>query len=168
MSDRGETIEVPVHDEEVTVEKRAVVYEEVEVGKRSVQETEHVDATVRREELRVDDKDNLLEGGGRTTRSASSSGTTAGTSTSTGWAAAMPGYRTRWQQRYGSQGGRWEDAEPAYQYGYGLREQPQYRGKAWTDIEPQVQRDWTRTHPDKPWDRARQGIQDAWDNATDR
>jgi uncharacterized protein (TIGR02271 family) len=154
ISDQNETITVPVSEEEVTVEKRAVVYEEVEVGKRSVQETEAVDATVRREEVRVEDKGNVLAG-------------TSARSTSN-WASAMPGYRSRWQQQYGSQGGRWEDVEASYEYGYGLRDQAQYRGKRWSDIEPDVQRDWTRTHPNTPWDRASQGIRDAWEDITDR
>jgi len=48
------SIEVPVRSEEVTVEKTPVVYEEVAAGTRQVQETRSVDATVRREELRVD------------------------------------------------------------------------------------------------------------------
>ncbi|MBV9577898.1 MAG: YsnF/AvaK domain-containing protein [Chloroflexi bacterium] len=154
ISEKGETIEVPVHEDQVTVEKQSVVYEEVEVGTRAVQETESVDATVRREELRVEDQGNALQ--------------SSGARTTGGWAAAMPGYRSRWQQQYGSRGGRWEDAEPAYQYGYGLRDQTQYRGKRWADIEPDVERDWTRTHPNTPWDRASQSIRDAWENATDR
>ncbi len=168
ISEQNETITVPVSEEEVTVEKRAVVYEEVEVGKRAMQETESVDATVRREELRVEDKDNVLAGAGGGT-AASSQGnvsTTPGTSTTSGWTAAMPGYRTRWQKQYGSSGGRWEDVEPSYEYGYGLRDQAQYRGKRWSEIEPDVQRDWTRTNPNTPWDRASQGIRDAWENVT--
>jgi uncharacterized protein (TIGR02271 family) len=48
------TIEVPVREEQVTVEKRPVVYEEVGVAKREVEETRDVNATVRREELRVE------------------------------------------------------------------------------------------------------------------
>ncbi len=77
ISEQGETITVPVSEDEVTVEKRAVVYEEVEVGKRAVQETESVDATVRREEVRVDDQGNLLEGAG--SKSAAASQGTRGT-----------------------------------------------------------------------------------------
>jgi stress response protein YsnF len=41
-------------EEEVDVQKRAVVREEVSVGKRKVQETEQVSDTVRREEARID------------------------------------------------------------------------------------------------------------------
>jgi len=54
MADGDQTISVPVHEEQVDVQKRAVVYEEVGVGKRAVQDTEHVSGTVRREEARVE------------------------------------------------------------------------------------------------------------------
>jgi uncharacterized protein (TIGR02271 family) len=50
------SIEVPVREEQVTVEKRPVVYEEVGIGKRQVEETRDVNATVRREELRVQEQ----------------------------------------------------------------------------------------------------------------
>ncbi|MDQ2858112.1 MAG: YsnF/AvaK domain-containing protein [Candidatus Eremiobacteraeota bacterium] len=52
----GEEIVVPLTREQVDVQKRTVVTEEVAVGKRRVEDTEHVSDTVRREELRVDDK----------------------------------------------------------------------------------------------------------------
>jgi uncharacterized protein (TIGR02271 family) len=48
-------IEVPVRGEEVDVQKRARVTEEVEIGKEAVGRTERVSDTVRREEVRVDD-----------------------------------------------------------------------------------------------------------------
>ena len=51
----GEEIRIPLTEEEVRVEKRPVVKEEITVGKRSVQETETVRDTVRREEARIDD-----------------------------------------------------------------------------------------------------------------
>ncbi len=52
----GGTIDVPVRGEEVDVQKRARVTEEVEIGKEAVERTERVSDTVRREEVRVDDK----------------------------------------------------------------------------------------------------------------
>jgi uncharacterized protein (TIGR02271 family) len=60
IDEHGETISIPVHEEQVTAQKRAVVYEEVEVGKRAVQETQRVSETVRREEA-VIDKDGGVE-----------------------------------------------------------------------------------------------------------
>ncbi|MDQ2908078.1 MAG: YsnF/AvaK domain-containing protein [Candidatus Eremiobacteraeota bacterium] len=51
----GEEIRIPLTQERVDVNKRTVVREDVTVGKRRVEGTEHVDDTVRREELRVED-----------------------------------------------------------------------------------------------------------------
>lgn len=51
----GEEIRVPLTEEEVRVEKRPVVKEEITVGKRKVQDTETVRGTVRREEARIEE-----------------------------------------------------------------------------------------------------------------
>jgi uncharacterized protein (TIGR02271 family) len=62
IEDGDQTISVPVHEEQVDLQKRPVVYEEVEVGRRTVQATEHVSGTVRREEARIEqDGDVRLE-----------------------------------------------------------------------------------------------------------
>jgi uncharacterized protein (TIGR02271 family) len=50
----GEEIRVPVREEQVRLDKEAVVTEEVSIGKRPIPETEHVAGTVRREEVRVE------------------------------------------------------------------------------------------------------------------
>jgi uncharacterized protein (TIGR02271 family) len=50
----GETYRVPVREEQVGVNKQQVVREEVALGKRQVQDTQHVTDTVRREEARVE------------------------------------------------------------------------------------------------------------------
>jgi uncharacterized protein (TIGR02271 family) len=50
----GEKIRVPLTEEQVHVEKQPVVTEEVTVGKRRVQDTQRVGATVRKEEIKVD------------------------------------------------------------------------------------------------------------------
>jgi uncharacterized protein (TIGR02271 family) len=52
----GEEVRIPVKEEQVRVEKEAVVKEEVTVGKRKVQDTEQVSGTVRKEELRVEEE----------------------------------------------------------------------------------------------------------------
>ena len=54
IDDGGRTIDIPVHEEQVSLEKRPVVYEEVNVGKREVTDTRQVSGTVRREEARVE------------------------------------------------------------------------------------------------------------------
>jgi len=50
----GETLRVPVREEQVTVQKQPFVREEVALGKQQVQETQQVSDTVRREEARVE------------------------------------------------------------------------------------------------------------------
>jgi uncharacterized protein (TIGR02271 family) len=52
----SEPIRVPVRAEQVELEKRLVVREEVHIGKRAVQDTERVSDTVRRDELRVEEE----------------------------------------------------------------------------------------------------------------
>jgi len=54
ISESGQTISVPVHEEQALADKRTVVYEEVGLDKRAVQQTEHVSDTVRREEVVID------------------------------------------------------------------------------------------------------------------
>ena len=78
----------------------------------------------------------------------------------------MPSYRSRWQQRYGTSGGRWEEYEPSYRYGYELRNDPRYRGRGWSEVEADVQRDWTTRHPETPWERAKESVREAWEGAT--
>lgn len=52
----GEEVRIPVREEEVRVEKTPVVKEEVTVGKRTVQDTERVSGTVKKEEVKVEEK----------------------------------------------------------------------------------------------------------------
>jgi len=52
----GQEIRVPVSEEQIHVEKRPVATEEVRVSKRQSQDTERVDTTVRKEEIKVDQK----------------------------------------------------------------------------------------------------------------
>jgi len=149
IEEHASTVDVPVHAEQVELEKRAVVYEEIGVGKREVQSTQTVSDTVRREEARIGgDADVNVRGAG--------------------WDQAMPSYQQRWQQRYGSSGGRWEDAEPGYRYGYEMRSRPEYKGRQWSEVEPEFQRDWTQRNPRTPWDKASQAVRETWEDATGR
>ena len=50
----GEVLRVPVWGEQVQVEKHAVVIEELHITKRVIEATEHVAATVQREEARLE------------------------------------------------------------------------------------------------------------------
>jgi uncharacterized protein (TIGR02271 family) len=59
IGEGDETIRVPVHADQVSVEKRAVVTEEIGVDKRKVQDTKQVSGTVRREEARIERDGNV-------------------------------------------------------------------------------------------------------------
>lgn len=56
--DTNDTIHVPVSEERVNVTKKDVVSEEIVVGKKTVQDTEQVNETVRREVADIDEDDN--------------------------------------------------------------------------------------------------------------
>lgn len=48
-----ETIRIPVSEEKVDVDKRTVVTGEISAHKRSIEDTEHIDETLKREEARI-------------------------------------------------------------------------------------------------------------------
>lgn len=50
----NERVRIPLSEEQVDVEKRTVATEEVTVGKRVKEDEEHVDATLRKENIKVD------------------------------------------------------------------------------------------------------------------
>jgi len=147
-----ETIRVPVAEERVTVEKVPVVTEEVSLGKRQITETRQVSDTVRREEARIDQTGDVDVAGAATP----------------GWDAAAARFRTTWEQGSGAQGGRWEDVEPGYRYGWQMANDPRYRGRSWADAEPALREDWASAHPETPWERAGAAIREAWDSVTAR
>ena len=118
------TIEVPIREERVELEKRPVVYEEVQVGKQQVHATQQVSDTVQHEEARIE----------RVGEVRLSGDSPADELTTT--------------------------------YVRELRADPRYRGRAWTDIESDAERDWTTRNPGTPWARARDAIRRSWDDAS--
>jgi uncharacterized protein (TIGR02271 family) len=84
------------------------------------------------------------------------------------WDTARARYRRHFDTTYSAQGGRWEDYEPTYRYGWEMRRNPQYHGRQWTDVEPDLRRDWESRYHDKPWDRFATGIRHAWDDDDSR
>jgi uncharacterized protein (TIGR02271 family) len=55
----GQEIRIPIKEEQVSVEKETVVAEEVSVGKRKVQDTKHIDETLRKERIDVETEGNV-------------------------------------------------------------------------------------------------------------
>ncbi len=84
------------------------------------------------------------------------------------WQDAMPGYRARWEERYGARGARWEDYEPAYRYAWEQTRSPgiQY-GRSWADVEPGLRVHWAEQHADVPWERAEPIVREVWEESSD-
>jgi uncharacterized protein (TIGR02271 family) len=59
FDEERDTLRVPVHEEQVNVQKTARVYEEIEVGKQAVQETQRVAETVKKEVPVIDHDDGV-------------------------------------------------------------------------------------------------------------
>lgn len=75
-------------------------------------------------------------------------------------------YRRDWQTNYSSLGGRYEDYEPAYRYGYGLRDDPRYANRDWSAIEPDIRRDYETRYPGGTWERMKAAVRRGWDRVT--
>ena len=127
--------------EEPVVSKSARVVEEVVVGKDVKERDEKVRDTVRRPDVDVQP---LGAGGSMDSE----------------------GFRQHWQTSYASQGGRYEDYEPAYRFGSELRGNQAYSGRNWNEVEPEARRDWEARHAGSPWERAKGAVRHAWERVS--
>jgi uncharacterized protein (TIGR02271 family) len=139
---KDRTIEVRETAEQAVVQKTARVVEEVRVGKTVEQRTEQVRDTVRSTEVEVE---NLA--GGRSFDS--------------------DYYRRDWQSNFASLGGTYEDYEPAYRYGYSLRDDARYAGRDWDAIEADARRDWETRYPGSAWERMKAAVRRGWERTKD-
>jgi len=64
----GEVIRVPVREEEVVIQKRPVVVEEITIAKRVHTQTQRAAATVRHEELRLEQQGDVTIAGADATQ----------------------------------------------------------------------------------------------------
>lgn len=122
--------------EEPIVQKTARVVEEVRVGKEATERTEKVRDTVRRSDVEVEQL-------GATEGSRQSSDTE---------------FRTHWQNTYGTSGGRYEDYDDAYRYGYSTMSEDRYRNADWDQAEPELRSDWESHHPGSTWERVKDAV----------
>jgi len=150
------TIEVRETIEEPVVAKQARVVEEVVVGKEVTERTETVRDSVMNGQVEVE-RLNTSDATGSTQRA---SGTFDDQYDAD--------YRKDWQTRYASSGGRYEDYQPAYQYGSTLASDERYRNRSWTEIEPDARRDWETRHPGSAWEKFKASAQHGWERVTGR
>ena len=136
----GQSIEIRETAEKPVVSKTARVVEEVRVGTQATTHTETVSDQVRNTVVDVEN------------------------TTST-----MPDYRNHYQTYLASMGGRYEDYEPAYQYGSSLRSDARYANRSWEEVEPEIQRDWAQRYPSSsPWERTKMAVKHGWESMTGR
>ena len=76
-------------------------------------------------------------------------------------------FRSDWQTRYATSGGRYEDYRPAYEYGHRLRGDTRYADRDWDVLEPEARRDWETRYPDSAWDRFKDAVRRGWERMTD-
>ncbi|MDB5730212.1 MAG: hypothetical protein JWQ03_107 [Variovorax sp.] len=142
---RDGTIEVKETAERAVVNKTARVVEEVVVGTQSSSSSKTVSDTVRNTVVEVD-KTGAAGGGATDDRSSL--------------------YRSHYDSNFATQGGRYEDYEPAYQYGSSLRSDSRYANRSWDEVEADAQRDWSTRYPGSSWDRFKLAVRQGWDSMT--
>jgi len=148
---RDETIEVRETQEEAIIGKEARVVEEVHVRKDVDERTEKVRDTVRRTEVEVEQ----LGKSGR-----------AGNGYAT-YEVYDPDFRTHYKTTYSSLGSNFERYQPAYRYGYTLATDDRYKGRNWSDIEPEVRRSWD-TQNQGTWEDFKDAVRYSWDKVRGR
>lgn len=139
------TIEVREMAEKPVVQKTARVVEEVSVGKQVDQRTETIRDTVHNTQVEVQPL-----GAGRRA-----------------YADYDADFRQDFATRYGTTGARYEEYQPAYQYGHQLAGDARYRGRSWDDIEANARSDWESSHPGSAWERFKAAVRHAWEHVTD-
>jgi hypothetical protein len=73
-------------------------------------------------------------------------------------------FRKHYQANYASNQYSFSSYQPAYQYGYKLADDVRYRDRTWTEIEPEVRRDW-ETRNQGAWEDFKDSVRYAWERA---
>jgi uncharacterized protein (TIGR02271 family) len=138
------TIEVTERAEEAVIEKQARVVEEVVVGKDATERTETVSDTVRRTDVDVQP----VEAGG---------------GASGDFDRLENDFRTNFQATYRGNDYTFDQAKPAYRYGYSLAGEGRGGGD-WSNVEPDARRRWEERNPGT-WDKFKGAARYAYDRA---
>lgn len=142
---RDQTFEVREHDEEAVVSKDARVVEEVVVRKDADVRQEKIQDSVRRTDVEVEQL------GGQNIQD---------------WDRFRDDFRTHYTSTFGSRGRDFSYYEPAYRYGYSIASRPEYRGRSWSQIEPEIRRDWESRNQGSTWDDIKDAVQHSWNRMT--
>jgi stress response protein YsnF len=143
----GGSIEVREMAERAVVNKSARVVEEVVVGTHVDTKQQTVSDNVRNTVVEVQKGDSAMgSGAGLQERSA--------------------GYRTHFENNLASNGGRYEEYEPAYMYGSQMRSDARYANRSWDDVESDASQNWSTQHPGSTWEKAKAAVKHGWESMT--
>ncbi len=140
------TLEMTETDEEAVAEKRARVVEEVNVGKDVTQRQETVHGAVRRTNVDVEESGPNDYPNDHTD------------------ASVEPAFRKHYEAAPSRNDYSYEQAAPAYHYGYNLAHDKRYHGRKWEDIEPEARQNWEARNPGT-WDSFQEAVHHGWDEA---
>jgi len=132
------TFEVNTMGEEAVVSKTARVVEEVTLGKKASDRTETVRDTVRHTEVEVEKLDRDTD----------------------------TYFQKDYQTRYGKSGQDYSAYAPAYQYGYAMASDPQYKGKSYKDVETSLRSSYQSKYPSSTWEQMKDAVQTGWNKVT--
>ncbi len=147
-SGKEQVIEVAEYAEEPVVSKQARVVEEVRVGKDATERTETIRDTVRRTDVEVE---NLSRGDVRATDTQGYND---------------DDFRQHFASSYPAGSANYEDYAPAYKYGYETANDARYKGKDYSQIEPQLRDDYSRRYPNSTWESMKDSVRYGWDKVT--
>lgn len=121
---RNQTIEVTETSEEPVVSKRARVAEEVVVGKDATEHTETIRDTVRHQKVEVEQP--KPQSGSCTAQDYTGD------------------FQRDFETQYAASGAAYDTYAPAYDYGYSMARDPQYRGRRFEEVENNLKADYSR------------------------
>jgi uncharacterized protein (TIGR02271 family) len=139
------TIEVTETSEEAVIGKQARVVEEVAIHKDARERTETIHDTVRRTEVEVEQINRA-------------------DFDTTNYQSYDSGFRRHFQTTFGSSGSTYDQYEPAYQYGYTLASDQQYRGRDWNAVEADARSHWEERNQGT-WENFKDAVKHAWNEA---
>jgi len=142
---RQQSFEVTETAEEPIVNKQRRVKEEVLVRKDATERKETIRDSVRRTEVNVEQ---MAESGAAQKYT--------------------DDFRRDYEANYASSGVDYAAIQPAYEYGYTTASDPRYRGKSWSDVEPELRTDYLRRSPNSTWDKVKGAVRYGWEKVTAR
>jgi hypothetical protein len=160
---REQTFEVRVTAEELIVNKQVHVVEEVILTKHVEERPETVHGTVRRTDVETEKLPASLDAAAERAAPEHAAATQP---------VSAPAGEEEWHANhdllYAHTGRDYSYYEPHYRFGAELAALPRFEGRHWSEIEPDAQREWERTHPGAYWDDFKDVIRYGWERAASR